>query len=180
MAVAPPQTTATAPPQTAPPQACAVRRSGGEGGGAEASAAERRRARQLGAERRRAQWLGAEASAAARVRVGKRSACARVGEKKGAEANRFTPKSWLCVAHPSEVRYGYVMRGAPHRGVPRMFLYSSKAAAVPSRQQSRHSLVVLGSAGCLGGARFEPWTSHLFCFYKNCISESLKLLYCNK
>jgi hypothetical protein len=22
-------------------------------------------------------------------------------------------------------------------------------------------------AGYLGGARFEPWTSHLFCFYKN-------------
>jgi hypothetical protein len=99
--------------------------------------------------------------------------CTRGREEKG--ANRFTPKSWLCVAHPSEVRYGYVMRGAPYRGAPRMFLYSSKAAAVPSRQQSRHSLVVLGSAGCLGGARFEPWTSHLFLFLQKLYFRKFKI-----
>jgi hypothetical protein len=29
----------------------------------------------------------------------------RVGEK-GGRGKPFYPKSWLCVAHPSEVRYG--------------------------------------------------------------------------
>jgi hypothetical protein len=28
-----------------------------------------------------------------------------VGEK-GADAGHFTPKSYICVAHPAEVRYG--------------------------------------------------------------------------
>jgi hypothetical protein len=54
-----------------------------------------------------------------------------VGEK-GAGAGRFTPKSYICVAHPAEVRYGYALHGAPYRGAPRMFLYSSKPAAVQS------------------------------------------------
>jgi hypothetical protein len=102
-------------------------------GVAEARAVERRRARRLGFGRKR------------------RSAHAHVGEKKGARVNRFTPKSWLCVAHPSEVRYGYVMRGAPYSGAPRMSLYSSKRTEVPPRQQPRHSLVVLGFACWLFG-----------------------------
>jgi hypothetical protein len=63
-------------------------------------------------------------------RPGKKK-CTRMGEK-GGRGKPFYPKSWLCVAHPSEVRYGYVMRGTPYRGAPRMSLYSSKGTEVPS------------------------------------------------
>jgi hypothetical protein len=68
-------------------------------------------------ERRRAE-SGAELGFGEEKGTGK-----KVGEK-GSRPNRFTPKSYICVAHPTEVRYGYAMRGAPYRGAPRMFLYS--------------------------------------------------------
>jgi hypothetical protein len=110
----------------------------------------RRGAAALGRRRAAAVIIGEEGLGAALLGFwpGKKK-CTRVGEK-GGRGKPFYPKSWLCVAHPSEVRYGYVMRGAPYRGAPRMSLYSSKCTEVPSRQQPRHSLVVLAARWLFG------------------------------
>jgi hypothetical protein len=137
-AAAPPQTTAAAPPQMAPPQACAARRSGGEGEGG-----------------------GAEASAAARVRAGKRSA--RMGEKKGrgtilplspGYAWRIPPRcatDMLCVAHNIGVRHACfcIVQKWPNCHLDNN-LDIAQWFWVP--------------LAIWGGARFEPWTSHLFLF----------------